>query len=294
MRLARRRLLAGLAAALAAGSAAARPRRLPPAGPMPRPLPDPTVAEVTEAGVPLRLWLPASLHERSRAVAFSHGANANARKYDELSVRLAAEGHAVAAVLHRDSPDHPSGTAPGREEGWRLRLAEMRAALAHLERRVPGRPMVAAGHSYGALVAQALGGARTEWADDGGPVPDPRVARILAFSPPGPLPGFVTAGGFARIARPMLVVTGTADVLPVIAPTWEAHRASFEAATVSPRWLWVGDGVDHYFGNRIGRPERADDADQAALFEAAVETALAFLEERAPPPQPSGATLTMA
>ncbi|MFQ3594799.1 MAG: alpha/beta hydrolase [Sphingomonadaceae bacterium] len=255
---------------------------------------EPAVQDLVEAGVPVRLWTPAAWHAGSRLLAFSHGANANARKYDELSAALAFEGHAVAAVLHRDSPDHPAGSPPAQQEAWAARLSDMRVALSLLAARFPGRPMMAAGHSYGALVAQALAGARVEWGTDGGPVPEPRIARVLAFSPPGPLPGFVTAEGWAQLARPMLVVTGTADVLPMIAPSWEAHRVSFDASRVSPRWLWVGDGVDHYFGNRIGRPERPDDEGQAALFGAAIATAIAFVEGRDPPDQPSGATLTVA
>jgi predicted dienelactone hydrolase len=154
---------------------------------------------------------------------------------------------------------------------------------------VPGVALVAAGHSYGALVAQALGGARVQW----GGAADPRVSGILAFSPPGPLPGFIDTEGWAAIRVPMFVATGTADVVPPVAPTWEAHRASFDASPVSPRWLWVGDGVDHYFGNRIGRPERPADANQARLFDAAVAASLAFAEGAPPPPQPDGVTLTL-
>lgn len=283
MRIARRFVLAGLLLSSAALA-------LPPARPLPPPS-GPTVEDVVVGATHIRLWLPDGVGAASRLIVFSHGANANARKYDVLTSAWAAEGHPVAALLHADSPDHPAGGTIGRPEGWADRVGGMKVAIGELQRRFPGLPVVAAGHSYGALVAQALGGARLDWAEAAGPGPDPRVARVVAFSPPGPIAGFVSANGWSEVRVPMLVLTGTADVLPIVAPTWDAHTASFEASSVSPRWLWVGDGVDHYFGNRIGRPEYAPSAEQARLFEAALGTSVAFIEERAVPAQPQGARL---
>ncbi len=290
MRLSRRAALAGLAG-LAAPALA---RRLPPAG-LP-PLPPELSVEAREVdGVPVRLWRPGAPSPAARAILFSHGANADAGKYDALTGAWAAEGHVVAAVTHREPAQGGGPVDPeAAQAGWRQRLADMRAAARLLGSVAPGLALVAAGHSYGALVAQALGGAAVRWADDGGPLPLPGVSRVVAFSPPGPLPGFIDAAGWAKLAVPLFVQTGTADIVPPIAPAWEAHAASFAAATVSPRWLWVGRGVDHYFGNMIGRPERARDEAQAALFEAAVAASLAFIEGRAPPEQPGDVTLTTA
>jgi hypothetical protein len=70
----------------------------------------------------------------------------------------------------------------------------------------------------------------------------------------------------------MLVQTGTADVIPPIAPTWEAHRISFDTSP-APAVLFVGEEVDHYFGNIIGRPER-EERPRFVQFEAAIATAL--------------------
>ncbi len=283
MRLGRRLLLAGLAWPAVV-------RALPPANPLPPPG-GARLEELVVGGVPLRLWLPDGLGTASRLIVFSHGANANAARYDRLTMQWAGEGHPVAAVLHADSPDHPGGGKLPREAAWAERLTSMRVAAAELQRRYPGVALVAAGHSFGALVAQALGGAQVAWPSDGGAIPMPGVTRVVAFSPPGPLSGFIAAEGWARITVPMFVVTGTADVLPMVAPTWEAHRVSFDASTVSPRWLWVGDGVDHYFGNRIGRPEYAESAEQTRLFDAALGASLAFIEERPAPVMPAGARI---
>ncbi|MCS6987576.1 MAG: alpha/beta hydrolase [Sphingomonadaceae bacterium] len=287
MRPPRRALLAALVAGLAARALGLGRK----GGALPPP-DGPSAQDLEHRGTLVRLWTPAAPHERTRAVAFSHGANASARRYDELCHGLAEAGHAVAAVTHPDSPEHPASRRPtSPADGWRQRLADLRAALDLLATRFPGRPLAVAGHSYGALVAQALGGARVAWAGDGGPLPDPRVRRVVAFSPPGPLPSVIGAEGFAAIAVPLFVATGTADVVPPVATTWEAHLASFEAATISPRWAWVGDRVDHYFGNRIGRPERAFDERQARLFGHALAAAVAFLEELGPPPAADGVRL---
>jgi predicted alpha/beta-hydrolase family hydrolase len=213
--------------------------------------------------VPLRTWQPAG---KPRAlIAFSHGANSRPDKYDRLCERLAAAGHRVVAPLHADSPDHPGGGKIAREDGIPMRLADMRAILATAD----GAPTIAAGHSYGALIAQMLGGAGT--------TPAEAVKAVVAWSPPGPFPPAITAGTWKTLARPQLVVTGTADTLPMMAPTWDVHRVSFDVAP-GPSVLFVGDGVDHYFGNIICRPERPD-APQTAQFDDAVAVTLAFLDK---------------
>jgi hypothetical protein len=65
-------------------------------------------------------------------------------------------------------------------------------------------------------------------------------------------------------------------VLPLFAPQWEAHMVSYEAAPVPGSMLWVGVGVDHYFGNRIQRLTRQA-PDQSAAFAAALEAAADFV-----------------
>ena len=72
------------------------------------------------------------------------------------------------------------------------------------------------------------------------------------------------------------MITGTADTLPMMAPTWDVHRVSFDVAP-GPSALFVGAGVDHYFGNIIGRPERTESG-QGPQFDQAVTLTLAFLK----------------
>lgn len=239
-------------------------------------------ASLTLAGgrvVPLRVWQPTG--KPRSLIAFSHGANSRADKYDRLFERLAAAGHRIVAPTHADSPDHPGSGNIAREAGIPMRLEDMRAIFAQS----PGLPRIAAGHSYGALIAQMLGGA--------GPTPPEPVKAVVAWSPPGPFPPAITPDSWKSLARPQLVVTGTADTLPMMAPTWDVHRVSFDVAP-GPAVLFVGAGVDHYFGNIICRPERPD-APQTAQFDDAVAVTLGFIEKAlagkpfaplARPPQP--------
>ena len=213
--------------------------------------------------VPLRRWVPPG---RARALmAFSHGANSAPHKYDRLAERLAAAGYLVIAPLHADSPDHPGGGNIPREAGIPMRLADMRGVAAAFGGKLP---FIAAGHSYGGLIAQMLGGA--------GGAADPNAKAVVAWSPPGPFPPMITADTWKSMARPHIVVTGTADVLPVMAPSWDVHRVSFDIAP-GPAVLFVGAGVDHYFGNIICRPERTE-APQTAQFDEAVAVTLGFLD----------------
>ena len=212
--------------------------------------------------VPLRIWKPAG--KTKSLIAFSHGANSRPDKYDRLFELLAAAGHLVVAPLHADSPDHPGGGKIAREVGIPMRMADMRAVLAAFGK---GLPQIAAGHSYGALIAQMIGGASGTAAES--------IKAVVAWSPPGPFPPGITAETWKTMAQPQLVVTGTADTLPMMAPTWDVHRVSFDVAP-GPSVLFVGAGVDHYFGNIICRPERTE-APQSAQFDDAVTLTLAFI-----------------
>ena len=214
--------------------------------------------------LPVRRWLPNATPRGF--IAFSHGANSSGAKYDRLCSALATAGFVVAAPTHADSPDHPGGGKIAREQGIPLRLADMRGLVA--EGISAGLPVIAAGHSYGALIAQMLGGA--------GGVPEAAVKAVIAWSPPGPFPPAITADLWKTVARPMLVQTGTADTLPMMAPTWEVHRVSHDVAP-GPGVLFVGAGVDHYFGNIICRPERTEPP-QEAQFADALAVTLGFVD----------------
>jgi predicted alpha/beta-hydrolase family hydrolase len=214
--------------------------------------------------IPVRRWRPSDTPRGF--IPFSHGANSSGAKYDRLCSALAAAGFVVAAPTHADSPDHPGGGKIPREQGIPLRLVDMRGLIA--EGVAAGLPVIAAGHSYGALIAQMLGGA--------GGSAEAAVKAVIAWSPPGPFPPAITTDLWKTMARPMLVETGTADMLPMMAPTWDVHRVSHDVAP-GPGVLFVGEGVDHYFGNIICRPERTEPP-QDAQFADVLAVTLGFAD----------------
>lgn len=278
----RKRVLAAAFLTLASGCASGGDERS--AGPSAPAVVTETVAVAARAGrmVDMRVLHPrCAPGQRYPLLLFSHGANSAPAKYDRLTSGWAARGFVVAAPLHADSPDHAGGGKIDQARSWSYRIEDMRLPIdraAALETktgcRIDVTRVAATGHSYGALIAQALGGARLQ----GQPAArDPRVRAIVAFSPPGPVPNYIGAESWSSVTVPMFVQTGTADVLPMIAPRWENHLISYEASR-APGVLFVGVGVDHYFGNIIGRPERAPPSeDVSRAFQAALATSTDFL-----------------
>ncbi|MBB4614837.1 alpha/beta hydrolase family protein [Novosphingobium taihuense] len=188
-------------------------------------------------------------------VLFSHGAASSPRFYEALFGPWLAAGFHILAPLHVDSSEHPrTRDFPGLAS-WKARLEDMRALSAHVGR----RPWIAAGHSYGGLVALTMGGAAAippeGWGD---PLSDLNACAVLAFSPPAPIPVLCTTEGYGKLAVPALIQTGTKDIVPGITTTdgegWRGHLVPYEAAAPGGnRYGLVLEGVDHYFGGAICR-----------------------------------------
>ena len=91
--------------------------------------------------------------------------------------------------------------------------------------------------------------------------------------------------GWSTLTAPSLTITGTADILPGFVDDWEAHKASHDYAPDGARALWVGEGIDHYFGGVFGRVKPASET-EATLFNRALATTLHFIETRSNVSQP--------
>ncbi len=205
-------------------------------------------------------------------ILFSHGAFSAPRFYTELYAAWTAAGFEVLAPLHVDSREHPETAKYPAMASWKARIEDMRALSAHV-----GKSYVAAGHSYGGLVALTLTGA-TPTPPEGLALPlrDSKAKAAIAFSPPGPMPGLISNEGYASIAAPAFIQTGTRDVppgppgVPVDPEGWRGHLAPYEAAaTGGDRYALVLDGVDHYFGGAICRPDVPGPQQLSQLAEAA-------------------------
>lgn len=248
----------GAGAAIAAELPAARIRRL---------------AATPTRQVEVSLW-PAK-GGRKGTIAFSHGFGSSPRFYPDFIRAWTEAGFDIVAPLHVDSREHPRA-AEFAKTAWAARIEDMRAVSAMI-----GGHYVAAGHSFGALMALVLGGVEAIVPPGvDGPLYDPRARAVLAFSPPGPLPALVPEAAFAALSRPALIQTGTQDLLPSVPDNPESWRAHFTAFARSPA---SGDhhglvitGADHYFGGLICDPARKAH-DQTAQLHLAVAASLAFL-----------------
>lgn len=209
-------------------------------------------------------WQPTS--KTVGTILFSHGAGSAPWKYTPLVTQWLDNGYQVFGPLHVDSTDHPHHDRYTGFASWTTRLQDMQI----LADTYGGESYIAAGHSYGGLTALVKGGA-VALIPDGVPVPvaDNRVKLVLAFSPPGAIPGFIEKQGYSKLAVPALIQTGTADVPIGSAAGWQTHLDAYQAVERGGnRYALVLDDVDHYFGGLICRPELPGPHQTAQMQEA--------------------------
>jgi carboxymethylenebutenolidase len=166
--------------------------------------------------------------------------------------RLAADGYSALAI---DLLSEEGGTASLPSEGdataalgnappERL-VADMRAGLDELERRVPGAKLGVIGFCFGGAMTWQLLSAG-----------DPRIAAAVPFY--GPLPDGADFSG-SPSAAVLAIYAGLDDR---VNSTQEAAAAALEAAGLDHE-LRTFDGVDHAFFNDTGRNYDADAAAEA-------------------------------
>ena len=212
-------------------------------------------------------------------VLFSHGANSSNRDYDRLWRAWASAGFLVIGPDHIDTG--PPATQPKIAPAalWRTRLEDTSLPLnqrSAFDRMAQARgasinwsAVGAAGHSFGAVVAQALAGARliAPGQVDARSSPNPAITACIALSPPGPLKGFIPADAWSTVTTPALLQTGDADILPGFVDDWRLRLTGF--AERPDRWTLIGHGVNHYFHGLICRLNPGASADMPALSETA-------------------------
>jgi alpha-beta hydrolase superfamily lysophospholipase len=221
----RRGVLAAAAGLLAGGAA---------------PAPASVIPLKTASGraVDVTVWTPAEVRG---VVLFGTGHGSWPDRYAALASRLVAAGFAVLAPLHVDSVRHPERARYGFQASFMERLADMAAVSAHARATWPGRPVAAAGHSFGSLIALCLGGALARMA----PLRDPAVRGVAGFSTPGRIPGLVGPDAYAALAVPTLIVTGDADVVPGFVTDWRDHLFPVESAPAGDKAALVVAGAGH-------------------------------------------------
>jgi dienelactone hydrolase len=244
-----------------------------------------TIKAADNRAIPLEIFYPAT-PGKYPLVVFSHGAFASPGRYHALLKPIAAAGYVILAPRHLDSEEWEWMVKPSQAEVWDSREQDMilmlsqnaaiSSKLAEAAIEVDYDHVAAMGHSYGALIAQIAGGTRPSTPSSLSGYQS--VQAVVAFSPPGNTPGLIDKNGWSGMTIPSLTITGTTDILPGFVDDWQTHKHSFEFAPVGKRWLWFGEGVDHYFGGVIGREKPASEASRT-LFGRALATTIAFLDQ---------------
>ena len=232
----------------------------------------------------IRLFYPKSSAEQHSLIVFSHGHYLNNTGYQALIEQWVQRGYVVAAPLHLDTGTFEEVGAINEKYGgdWvaSVRPMDMSAILDHMEDllvqlddfdgSVDVDRVIAAGHSFGALSAQWAAGATYEthaWSLY--PLPeslvDSRFVAVVAISPPGLAPDHFSEKTWQSLSIPQLVTTGTEDSFERVWTDYREHLVSYNEALPGNNHKLVFEGVDHYFGNLIGRPELEGPPQEEAL-----------------------------
>ena len=234
------------------------------------------VAAAPDRAVAISRW--AAHGRRKGAIAFSHGYGSSPGYYPDFIAAWSGAGYDVFAPLHVDSREYGQRGKFEGAAGWAARIEDMRA----VSRMIAG-DYIAAGHSFGALTALTLCGVEAEVPPGiDGPLADCHATCAIAFSPPGPAPKLISAEGYATLARPALIQTGTRDIPPTPGTSpidgWRSHFTAFDHAPVTgEHYGLLLKGVDHYFGGLICDYTKTG-PDQRAALEVTTRYSLAFLK----------------
>ena len=188
--------------------------------------------------IPISIW---TAPDERGVVVFSHGYNGSPTAYQQLLSAWAAHGFTVIAPLHVDSLRHPEQAKYDNRAAFSTRLLDLGIARALARHAHPGKPLIVAGHSFGSLMSLIEGGAVTV----AGPMGDPAVKGVIAFSSAGNIPNVVTPDTYRTLDGPLLMITGDRDLVPGFADDWRDHRAAFDASPAGDKTLLIFSGADH-------------------------------------------------
>jgi alpha-beta hydrolase superfamily lysophospholipase len=235
--------------------------------------------------IDMSVWTAAD--ERG-VIVFSSGFNSTPAAYRRILSEWVAHGYSVVAPLHVDSLQHPRHADYDNRQAFATRIMDVAVARGLVRATHPGKPIIAAGHSFGSLISTIEGGAVTA----AGPHGDPEIKGVIALSSAGVLPGLITPTTYEGLTKPLLAITGDLDVVPGYATDWRDHRVPFDTSPAGDKTLMIFEGGDH---SLIGNADAADFAlivaatedflDAYALDDAAAKARLAIL------PAPEGVAI---
>lgn len=213
-----------------------------------------TLQVTPQRSTKLVTWVPQTV---KGVVLFSTGHGSWPEKYDAIASAWEAAGFAVIAPVHVDSLHYPEREKFTREASFGERIADLSAASAYAARTWPGKPVIAAGHSFGTLTALCLGGGLSSM----GNFRDPTVKAVLGFSSPGHIPGLIGPDAYAAEALPIMLITGDKDTVPGLVSDWHDHLFPVQSSPAGDKFAVVYPGAQHEL---IGHPDSPSYAPAAA------------------------------
>ncbi len=235
--------------------------------------------------IDLTVRYPLARRMRSRPlwplIIFSHGAGGSRAAFPELTAHWARHGYVVIIPTHADSATLEERRQPARtfDVDQLDRLADVTFvvdSLDEIERKMDGfhgrhamridRDRIGiAGHSAGALTAQMAIGVKVRITGTAGEtelrnVGDPRFKAAILISGQGTINRLLTRDSWNELARPLLVITGSRDVIPISRETPESRQEPFLLARPGSKFLVFIEGATHgSYGGRLRGP--LDDAE---------------------------------
>lgn len=189
--------------------------------------------------------------DEQAVIVFGHGWGARPAAYHRIIDYWTARGFTVVSPLHIDSLQHPQHAEATPQTIFLTRIADLAVVRGYVKAGHPGKPLIAAGHSFGSLNALMEAGALTV----AGPQSDPDVAVVVALSSPGLIRNVVLPTTFEGVTTPVLMVTGDADLVEGFVTDPRDHRAPFDTSPAGGKMLLTFAGGDH---SLVGNADAAD------------------------------------
>ena len=183
-------------------------------------------------------WTPAVARG---VLLFSHGHGSWPERYALLADWLTGQGYAVMAPVHVDSMRYPDRDRFTREASFGERIADLAAVAGAAAEGHPGLPLGVVGHSFGTLSALCMAGGLASVAS----FRVPAVKTVVGFSSPGKVPGLITDASYASVETPVMIVTGTQDIVPGLVTDPADHLLAVTAGKGMPRYGLTLAGGTH-------------------------------------------------
>ncbi|MEM7145250.1 MAG: hypothetical protein AAF591_08935 [Verrucomicrobiota bacterium] len=236
--------------------------------------------------VPVKVYYPGGDEGRHPVIVLSHGLGGSREGYGFLGEHWASHGYVVVHLQHVGSDDSVWKNVAAGQRGMAMKKAasyessvnrhdDVHFVLDKLERLDEGDGVLGGrldmgkvgmtGHSFGARTTLAIGG--QVFPTVGGEALSTVDGRVVAAIPMSPMPPKLESqhdAAFAKIAIPMMHLTGTLDrsgIDPDREP--EERQIPYEKIRAGEQYLIVFDGGDHMIFS--GRERRARDGATGSL-----------------------------